>query len=243
VREWQYEPSQNLSRSIPEKLTVFPRERDMTQSIVRGFWSLFLRLFLRLYFRLKIMGRENLPRNKGFVIVSNHSSHLDALCLLSALPLHSVNRMFAVAAKDYFFRSFFKSLFSVITVNALPFDREKQQRQSLELCADVLNAAEQGLVMFPEGSRSLNGEIQPFKPGIGLLVTGTNRLVVPACIKGAFEAWAKGNTFPKPKKVTVTIGRPLDFCDLERNKENYRMVTQKVEAAVRGLKERGGQHG
>jgi 1-acyl-sn-glycerol-3-phosphate acyltransferase/long-chain acyl-CoA synthetase len=211
----------------------------MTHSLARGFWSVLLRAYLKTYFRLTIIGKENLPPDQSYVLVSNHASHLDALCLLSCLPLRSVNRVFAVAAKDYFFRSFFKSLLSVICVNALPFDRDKQPKQSLELCADVLDAAEQILIMFPEGTRSTDGNMQPFKPGIGLLVASTPRLIVPSYIKGAHEAWPKGHGLPKPKKITVTIGKPMDFRQMERNKGNYRSIAQKIEDAVRHLQEGG----
>ena len=239
MNQWKYDPSANLSKSISEKLTVFPRERDMTCFIARSFWSILLRVVLKIYFRLEIIGKENLPQDKSCVIVSNHSSHLDALCLLSVLPLRSINRVFAVAAKDYFFCSFFKSLLAVVCVNALPFDRKKQKKKSLELCADVLDAADKILVMFPEGSRSVNGKINAFKPGLGLLVAGTNRLVVPSYINGGYEAWAKGSHFPKPKKIIVTIGKPMNFCDMKKSKENYRIIAKKVEDSVRNLNERG----
>ena len=235
MKEWSYDPSPSISQSIGEQLTVFPRERDITFSLLRRVGTVFLRIFLKIYFRLEISGREHIPQNRSFVLVGNHASHLDAVALACALPISSVDHTFAVAAKDYFFTSFARSFFAAVFVNALPFDRHKKIRESLELCADALNASEQALLMFPEGTRSLDGKIQPFKRGIGILTAGTGRLVVPAFIAGAFEAWPKGLSFPKPKKVRVRIGPPLNFLNVERNAEGFQRVAQKVEDAVRAL--------
>lgn len=235
MKEWQYHPSSLVNKSIAESLTVFPRERDMTCVILRVFWNLCLRVFLNIYFRLSITGKENLPSDKSFVFIANHSSHLDAVCLSAALPIKSINRTFSVAAKDYFFSSFCKSIFSSIFVNALPFDRQHKHKESLELCADVLNVSDQVLIMFPEGTRSLTGEIHPFRPGIGFLVAGTDRLVVPAYIDGAYQSWPKGSKVPKPGHVRVCLGKPLDFKGIERGKEGYETVAQLCESAVRNL--------
>ena len=235
MKEWQYNPPPSVNKSIAESLTVFPRERDMTHTLLRVLWNVCLRLFLKIYFRLSIRGRENLPHDKSFVFVANHSSHLDAVCLSAALPIKSINRTFSVAAKDCFFSSFSRSIFAAVFVNALPFDRQHKHKESLELCADVLNVSDQVLIMFPEGTRSLTGEIQSFKSGIGLLVAGTDRLVVPAYIDGAYQSWPKGSKVPKPKRVRVLIGKPIDFMNIERNKEGYEKVAQLCETAVRNL--------
>ena len=235
MKEWQYNPSPSVNKSIAESLTVFPRERDMTHTLLRVLWNVCLRLFLKIYFRLSIRGRENLPHDKSFVFVANHSSHLDAVCLSSVLSVKSIDRTFSAAAKDCFFSSLGRSLFSAIFVNALPFDRQHKHKESLELCADVLNVSDQVLIMFPEGTRSLTGEIQSFKSGIGFLVAGTDRLVVPAYIDGAYQAWPKGSKVPKPKRVRVFIGKPISFERIERDKEGYEKVAQLCETAVRNL--------
>ena len=120
-------------------------------------------------------------------------------------------------------------------MNALPFDRYDKKRESLELCADILNVSDQVVIMFPEGSRSLSGEIQIFKQGVGILVAGTDRLVVPAYIDGAFQAWPKKSKVPKPKRIQVFIGKPMNFMTIERNKDGYEKVAQLCEEAVRNL--------
>lgn len=235
MKPWTYDPSPAIHQGIAEQLTVFPRERDMTHAALRTLWSLWLRAFLKLCFRLTVTGRERLPQRGAFVLVANHASHLDALSLSCALPIRTINRTFAVAAKDYFFASLLRSWASAVLINALPFDRREEKRKSLELCADVLDAADQALIMFPEGTRSVDGRLQPFKKGIGILVAGTQRAVVPAYIDGAYDAWPKGSRIPKPRRVRVVIGRPLAFPHVARTEEGFLQVAREVEAAVRAL--------
>jgi len=235
MNPWTYDPSPAISQSLSEQFTVFPRERDLTHTILRIAWTLCVRAVLHSYFQLQIVGRERLPRSGSYVLAANHSSHLDAVSLSAALPIRSIHRAFAVAAKDYFFSSVWRSMFSAIFVNALPFDRTEEKRRSLELCADVLDVSDNVLVMFPEGTRSTTGEIQSFKKGLGVLTAGTDRLVVPAYIDGAFQAWPKGARMPRPRRVRVLIGEPIDFGHLPRTDEGFLQVAHDVEAAVRTL--------
>ncbi len=126
-------------------------------------------------------------------------------------------------------------MFSAIFVNALPFDRIEQKRESLELCADALDVSDNVLIMFPEGTRSMTGEIQPFRKGIGILTAGTARLVVPAYIDGAFNAWSKGMRLPRPQNLRVIIGKPMNFTRHPRTEEGFMQVAREVEAAVKQL--------
>ena len=235
MKPWTYHPSPALSLSSTEQLTVFPRERDMTHAVLRILWTVWLRVVLRLYFQLRIVGHEQLPAACSYVLVANHASHLNGVALSTVVPIRAVHRAFSVAAKDYFFSSFWRSFFSAVFINALPFDRVEKKRESLELCADLLAVSDQVLIMFPEGTRSLTGAIQPFKQGIGILVAGTPRQVVPAYIDGAYAAWPKGSRFPRPRRVRVIIGAPLDFAHVPRTPEGFRQVACDVEAAVRQL--------
>jgi len=236
VKEWNYSPSRAIQQSVAENLQGFPRERDMTHTILRFLGNIFMRIFLKIYFRLKIVGKEHLPKSGNYVFIANHSSHLDALCILAAFPTKLIDWTFSVAAKDCFFSSFLRSFFSAVFVNALPFDRIDKKRESLEMCSAVLNVPKQVLIMFPEGTRSMTGEIQPFKQGIGILVAGTDRLVVPAYIKGAFEAWPKNSKIPWPKHVSVIIGEPMRFSHIPRTQEGFIKVAREMEAAVKRLR-------
>src|SRR5712691_9167680 len=101
MKEWHYDPAQDLEQPLVERLRRFPREPDMLVYVLRSLAALTMRGWLRTYHRLEIVGRGNLPAEGSFVMVANHSSHLDALCLLSALPLKKLHRAFPAAAADY----------------------------------------------------------------------------------------------------------------------------------------------
>src|SRR5437667_4022188 len=101
--EWHYESAQDLEQPLIERLRNFPRQPDMLVYGARVLAATIIRGWLRLYHRLEIIGRENLPADRSFILVANHASHLDTLCLLAALPLGKLHRAFPAAAKDYFF--------------------------------------------------------------------------------------------------------------------------------------------
>src|SRR5438309_2148379 len=172
METWRYEPVADLDQGLVERLRRFPREPDLTVYTLRSIAALALRAWLRTYHRLRIVGRENLPRDSSFVLVANHSSHLDTLCLLSALPLRKLHRAFPAAASDYFFQSVPRLWIAAVVVNALPFARQVHVRQSLSLCEELLKNPGTILIIFPEGTRSTTGEIREFKSGIGALVAG-----------------------------------------------------------------------
>lgn len=213
--DWSYEPAPDLAQSVAERMRRFPRYPDMTVYALRSGFQIALRAFLRIYHRLSVQGREHLPVDQSFVMVCNHSSHLDALCLLASLPLGRVHRAFPVAAADYFFSSLPRSIVSVVFVNSLPFDRESKSGESLELCRQIL--ARPGgniLILFPEGTRGTSGTIGRFRSGIGRLVAGTRTPVVPCHLSGADEAFPKGALFPRPRQLQLRIGRARGFPDV-----------------------------
>jgi len=195
-----------------------------------------MRTMLATYFRLRIRGREHLPRDgSSFVVVANHASHLDALCLLSALPISQLHHAYPAAAVDYFFQSPAAGALSGLFVNALPFERNGRVRQTLAACRNLLSEDGNVLLLFPEGTRSTTGEIGRFKGGVGDLVAGTPVPVVPCYLDGAHRAWHKGAWIPRPRKLTLTIGQPMTFAHLERCRQSAIRIAAELEAAVRGL--------
>jgi hypothetical protein len=121
---WKYHPSPGIDTPVSESLRSFPREPGMLAYAVRSFATLLLRVWMRTYHRLRIDGRDKLPASGSYVLVCNHTSHLDTLCLLSSVPLRSIHHCFPAAAADYFFSSVPRSAVSAILINALPFDRK-----------------------------------------------------------------------------------------------------------------------
>jgi len=234
---WRYEPAQDLDQPLTERLRHFPREPEMIVYGLRSLAALVIRAWLRTYHRLEIVGREHLPANSSFVLVANHSSHLDTLCLLAALPLKKLHRAFPAAAADYFFRSVPRTWMVAIVVNALPFSRQVQIRQSLGLCEGLLANPGNVLILFPEGTRSATGELNTFKPGMGLLLAGRNVPVLPCYLAGAFRAWRKGHILPRPAKVRLIIGAPRDYAALAPGKESASAIAAELHQAVQQLKD------
>ena len=140
-----------------------------------------------------------MPQEGSFVLVANHSSHLDAISILSALPLKKLHRVFPAAAKDFFFENMPRTAVAAVIVNALPFDRQTNVRQSLTLCKQLLENPGNVLLLFPEGTRSTTGELGEFKPGIGLLLAGIEVPVVPCFLEGAFASVAEGQRLATPR--------------------------------------------
>lgn len=234
---WQYEPAQDLDQPLTERLRHFPREPEMIVYGLRSLTALAIRAWLRVYHRLEIIGRENLPTDNSFVLIANHSSHLDALCLLAALPLKKLHRAFPAAAADYFFKSVPRTWLAAIVVNALPFARQVQIRQSLGLCEGLLANPGNVLILFPEGTRSETGQLNSFKPGIGLLVAGRNVPVVPCYLAGAFRAWRKGCLIPRPSKVRLVVGTPRNYSARSATKDSACAIASELQQAVQELKE------
>lgn len=234
---WQYEPAADLDQPLAERLRRFPREPDITVYGFRSLAALTIRGWLRLYHQFKVIGAQQLPREGSFVLVANHSSHLDALCLLSALPLKKLHRAFPAAAADYFFQSVPRIWMAAIVVNALPFSREVHIRQSLALCEQLLANPGNVLIIFPEGTRSQTGEIQKFKSGVGMLLAGHDVPVFPCCLNGAFEAWPKGSFVPRPQKITLRIAPPQNFSHLPPGKESACAIAAELQTAVQQMKD------
>lgn len=218
-----------------ERWRRFPREPDVVIYGFRSAISLIIRGLLRLYLRFEIVGAENLPNDESLVLVANHSSHLDTLCLLAALPLRRLHRAFPVAAEDYFFRSLPRTWFAAVVMNALPFARRMRVRESLSICAQLLAQPGNVLIIFPEGTRSQTGETQPFKSGIGALLAGRDLSVLPCYVQGAFRAWPKGRRLPRPGKVRLIIGTPRNYAAHGAERSDLCAIAAELHDAVKGL--------
>jgi 1-acyl-sn-glycerol-3-phosphate acyltransferase len=237
MKRWQYEPAADLDQTLTERLRNFPRQPDMLVYGLRSLVALIIRGLLRTYCRFEIIGEEHLRNNRSFVLVANHSSHLDTVCLLAGLPLRRLHRAFPAAAADYFFKSVPRTWIATVIVNALPFARQTQVRHSLAICRELLANAGNVLIIFPEGTRSKTGELQEFKPGIGALVAGSDVAVLPCYLDGACRAWPKGKRMPRPRKVRLIIGPPRTYEKMLPDKTASAAIASELHTAVRELEQ------
>jgi 1-acyl-sn-glycerol-3-phosphate acyltransferase len=231
ARHWHTE----LRQPLLQRLGRFPHQPSPLATAARLASAVLVRAWLRLCHRFTISGQENLPEKGSHVLVANHCSHLDTLCLTSALPLAKVRRVFPAAAKDYFFDSLPRLAAAMVVVNALPFDRFVHIRQSLSLCRQVLQEPGNVLIFFPEGTRSQTGELAEFRPGIGILLAEARCPVIPCHLRGTHEALPKGAWIPRPRPIHLTIGTSRDYSGRRRGKGRAAQIAEELHDVIRGM--------
>jgi 1-acyl-sn-glycerol-3-phosphate acyltransferase len=179
----------------------------------------------------KVEGREWVKDLKRPVIfAANHSSHADTSLILHALTDRARERTVVAAAADYWFKRPLLGNIVSLFLNTFPFSRTGGAQAQLHSSSQLLKSG-WNLVLFPEGSRSVDGRMGEFKPGVGHLANETGTPVVPIHIRGAYQIMPRGQKLPLPGPVRVRIGRPMSPA----RKEGSREFTARVENAVRTL--------
>ena len=233
--DWDYDTAKDSGLSFFERLKECPREPDPLVCAARFAAAIWVRAALRIYNRFEISGREHLPREGSFVLVANHSSHLDAIALLSALPLRSLHRAYPLAARDYFLANDLRFALTAIIANVMLFDRDSKGVDGLKLCKRMLDERGNVLVMFPEGTRSIDGRVGIFRRGVGLLLAGSPYPVVPCYINGTHRAWPKGALIPRPARVRLAIGEARTYERVERTDAGALHICAELRDAVLAL--------
>lgn len=235
MEEWQFQPARDLALSGQERRRSLRREVGLEDAISCFLWRAVTGTYLKLVHRLEIRSRQNLPVQVPFVLVANHSSHLDAIVIGAALLARHIGKTFPIAAGDTFFTKPATSIFATACMNALPIWRKNCGVHALDDLRARLLEGDCGYILFPEGTRTRTGEIAPFKPGLGRLIAGTRVPVVPCHINGAWEALPPDRTVPRPKKIILTIGRPLIFAENSNDRTGWESIAAALEQAVRAL--------
>ena len=233
--QWQLKPARDLGLPLSERLISQKREFGLVATATHWCWRQMARRYLRWFHRLDVVGIERLPA-PPFVMIANHASHLDALTLCAVLPAPLADRAYPLAAADTFFTSFAISAFAAYAVNALPMWRKRTRREDLAGLRARLIEDRLVFVLFPEGTRSRDGEMTKFKPGIGAFVAGTEAPVVPCYLDGAFAAWPAHRRMPRRGALRLVIGASLRFDDLPNTRDGWDEVAARCEAAVRSLR-------
>ena len=200
------------------------------------FFLRFAQLVARLCFSLKVLGRENLPRSGGYLLAMNHQSYLDPPVVALAAdprPIHFLAR------KTLLRWPILGPIFP--RLNVVPVDQERPDMSALKNVIRLLRAGETTIV-FPEGARTLDGELQPAQPGIGLIIAKTLVPVVPMRVFGAYEAMPRGSSRVRMHPITVKIGPPLTFtADDLRNtsgetRDVYQRISERIMSAIAAIR-------
>jgi len=188
----------------------------------------------RIILRYEVYGAENIPAQGSCVLAANHSSFLDPPLIGCVAKCR--NRAVRFMARD----SLYKSLFGVILrrVHTIPLSRDKGDISALRT---AIKAIKSGclVALFPEGTRSVDGKLQPAKGGVAFLVSKAKVPVVPIYIEGAYEAYPKGAKMVKPHKVRIYVGKALEPAELQSDKKGsaaYREVGEHIMEEIAKLR-------
>jgi 1-acyl-sn-glycerol-3-phosphate acyltransferase len=192
----------------------------------------FSRLLARIFFRFRILHRERMIQSGPVIVAMNHQSYFDP-----PLAGNACDRAIYFLAR--------RSLLNVPVLrwllpklNVIPVNQEGIDRSALKALIQVIKAGN-GALVFPEGSRTLDGNLQPGLPGIGLVIAKTLAPVVPMRIFGAHEAWPRDGGRMRFHPITVVVGEPIHFTasDLQdRGKDVYTQLSQRVMDAIAALR-------
>ena len=186
-------------------------------------------ILAKLSFRLKAEGLHHLPTHHPYLICPNHLSYLDAFLVVAPLPYSVISKIFFLGYSDYFVGPVMSFLGHLLKV--VPVDADRHLRQALRLGAEGLSR-KLTLCVFPEGERSIDGKLKPFRKGAAILAKEIKVPVVPVAIIGTYEAWARGVDRIRMNPVTVRFGHPLDPPSSE---ESYETFNERLFQAIQQL--------
>ena len=235
MEPWEFQPARDTGLTPGERFRSVRRETGLLESLAHHACFSLVRSYFAIAHRLSIVGLENLPAHGPFVLAANHCSHLDALALGAALRPRHRECAFPIAAGDVFFQSNVTSTFSAIMLNALPMWRKNCGPHALADLRQKLQDERAIFIIFPEGGRTRTGSMMPFKHGLGMLVAETNVPVVPCGLIGAFEALPPNRKVPRPVRIKLIIGEPLNFAATPNNREGWSQIARSLESSVHKL--------
>lgn len=201
---------------------------------VYGFFHYLSAIVYDMFFRGEVIGLENLPKNGAFLIASNHASHLDPPIIGSQVP-----RQMCFFARKTLWKPGVAAWW-LDAVGTIPVDRDGGSDVSAIKRVLRALADNKALILFPEGTRTPDGNLQTAKPGVGLIACRTQVPVVPARIFGSFEAFGRSGPLRLGTPITVVFGAPLApaaYDDPKSGKERYQRASESIMAAIARLQE------
>lgn len=182
------------------------------------------RVLAQIFFRFRIRHRERMIQSGPVILAMNHQSFFDPPLAGNA----SDRAIFILTRKTLLNHWFWGWLLPKL--NIIPVDQEGSDRSALKALIRILRAGE-GTLVFPEGARTLDGNLLPAQPGLGLLIAKTLAPVVPMRIFGAHEAWARDSKKIRLHPITIVVGHPIFFTQTdiaEGGKEVYQRLSERV---------------
>jgi len=201
-------------------------------TIVYNIFYNLAKLLARMIFSMRVIHPERMVESGPLLIAVNHSSFFDP-------PLAGIcsrRGVYYLARKTLLKWPFFGPLFPAM--NVIPVERDGNDMSALR---EVIKKVKEGnaVLLFPEGTRSLDGALQPARAGIGLVIAKTGAPVLPMRIFGAYEAFPKNARRFQLSQITVVIGEPIHFSAEEisnSSRETYQLLSNRVMDAIGALK-------
>ncbi|HZL19463.1 MAG TPA: AMP-binding protein, partial [Polyangia bacterium] len=199
------------------------------------------RLFYERVLVTRVKGESHIPQHTSFIVAANHCSHLDMGAIKVALG-DAGKALASMAAADYFFRGRYRRAYFKHFTNLVPMERSGSIRKSMDTTHEVLRRG-RSMVVFPEGTRSVSGQLADFLPSLGYLALRAEVGILPAHIAGSFESLPKGAALPRARELTVSFGPflPSDWLiALTKGlsaQEGWRLVAAFSQRAVENLRD------
>lgn len=203
------EPTNTNRSNETDKISLhFP---NIFERVGNSLLSLLGKTISALFWGLKVRGRENLTPTTPTIFVANHQSNLDPGWILTQLPGKIRKKTFTLGKYELVKIPVVSVVFKMF--NILPIDRYGQFSATVEKAEELVTGGN-SILLFPEGTRSIDGTIKEFKSGVGHIVAVTKAQVIPVKIKGSFKVWPKGNSSPKlftggSISSTIEFGTPV----------------------------------
>jgi 1-acyl-sn-glycerol-3-phosphate acyltransferase len=180
-------------------------------------------------FDFKVYGRENLIEDGAAILASNHQSYLDPPCIGMACR----NDIYYLARNTLYQRPLIGPLLK--RLNTVPVDRDRGDVSSIKTIIRLLRSGHR-VIIFPEGTRSSDGQLQPARAGLGMIIAKTLAPVVPVRVFGSFEALPRVGGL-KFRPVSVVVGKPMRFSEdaLKGDRDVYQKLSNQVMEKIAGL--------
>ena len=219
------------------------KKLDLSPGWMARVWTLLFSwlsyIIYKIIWQLRVLGVKNLPQDKAFILCPNHGSYLDAFLIAASLPAWLKKHMFFLGLRAYFEVPIIRNM--VRSIRVIPIDSGTRLVDAMQGCAYILRNGKTACI-FPEGIRSIDGEVKEFKKGVGILAKELNIQLVPVYIKGSYESWPRTNRFPRPHPIKIVFGRPHNTEELEKEgirlgaKDDYEAIALGIREEVMRLK-------
>jgi len=188
-------------------------------------------LLARAFFSFRVVHRERIIETGGAILAMNHQSFLDP-------PLAGIccrRQIYFLARRSLLKWPILGPVFPKL--NVIPVDQERADMSALKAVIRLVKAGN-CTIIFPEGSRTPDGSLQPAQPGLGLVISKTLAPIVPMRIFGAHEAFARGKKFPTPHPITIVVGEPIRFTEADlagKGRDLYQRLSERVMARIAAI--------